>query len=113
MIIHGYWLNLMWAVLAGGWFISALIRLILVSPTWTDRRGRRLFAVIVHTVVGVFFVWRHNAGPLPLLIPIEETYRNLAAVLLVTWVILDGIWAIQRTAERPRLARPEIPHDHA
>ncbi|MFC6748400.1 hypothetical protein [Deinococcus aquaticus] len=26
-----------------------------------------------------------------MLIPLEETYRNLAALLLVTWAILDSI----------------------
>ncbi|GGR68327.1 hypothetical protein GCM10008959_33040 [Deinococcus seoulensis] len=101
MIIDGYWLKLMWAVLAGGWFISALIRLILTALSWPDQRGRRLFAVIVHAVAGVFFVWRHaTASAIPAFIPIEETYRNLAALLLVTWAILDGIWAVLGMTER-------------
>ncbi|MFN4249653.1 hypothetical protein [Deinococcus sp.] len=101
MIIDGYWLKLMWAVLAGGWFISALIRLILTALSWPDQRERRLFAVIVHAVVAVFFVWRHaSAGSIPVFIPIEETYRNLAALLLVTWAILDGIWGVLGMVER-------------
>lgn len=115
MIIEGYWLKLMWAVLAGGWFLSALVRLILMAFSWPEQRLRRLFAAFVHAVVGVFFVWRHaNAAPVPPFIPIEETYRNCAGLLMVVWALLDGIWAVLgMTERRARLIQKERnTHDH-
>lgn len=102
MIIEGYWLKLMWAMLAGGWFLSALVRLVLMALSWPEQRTRRLFAVFAHGVVGVFFVWRHAAGAvvIPPFIPIEETYRNCAGLLLLIWALLDGIWAVLGMTER-------------
>ena len=116
MIIEGYWLKLMWAVLAGGWFLSALVRLLLTALSWPEQRMWRLFTVFVHAVAGVFFVWRHvnGAATIPPFIPIEETYRNCAAVLLVVWALLDGIWAVlgmtERRARLIQQGRGE--HDH-
>lgn len=102
MIIEGYWLKLMWAVLAGGWFISALVRLILMALSWPEQRLRRLFGVGAHAVAGVFFVWRHvnGAASIPPFIPVEETYRNLAGLVLLVWALLDGIWAVLGMTER-------------
>ena len=91
MIIDGYWLKLMWAVLTGGWFISALIRLIVTALNWLDQRGRRLFAVIVSAIAGVVFVWRHgSAGPCPRSFP-SRRRTGTSRPCFVTWAFLDGI----------------------
>lgn len=104
MIIDGYWLPLMWAVLAAGWAFSALVRLVLVMLSWPEQRMRRTFAVIVHLVVAAFFIWRKTgAADVPDHIPLYELNRNLASLLLVAWALLDGIWGVMGMADRRAL----------
>lgn len=104
MIVDGYWLKLMWAVLAGSWLLSAVIRAGLTYISWPEQRGRRVFAVLVHLLVAWFFAWRVQSSPEPPLhIPLPELSRNAVSLLLVIWVTLDGIWAVQGMAERRSL----------
>lgn len=104
MIIDGYWLPITWAVLAGAWAIAAIVRVVLVVLSWPAERWWRMLGVLVFMICSVFFFWRKTAaGSIPAHIPIEEMYRNFAALALVTYILLDNLKAVHGIAERRAL----------
>lgn len=104
MIIDGYWLPITWAVLAGAWAITAIVRVILVVLSWPAERWWRLLGVAVYVVCSGFFFWRKTAaGDIPAHIPIEEMFRNFAALALVIYILLDNLKAVYGITERRAL----------
>lgn len=99
MIIEGYWLKLMWAVLAGAWVIAALTRFLLMYLSWPADRTWKAVGALVFLLCAAFFFWRRGTY-VPEHIPLEELTRNAVSLILACYLVLDQLKAVLGMAER-------------
>ncbi|MFC5846752.1 hypothetical protein [Deinococcus petrolearius] len=100
MMIDGLYLKFMWAGLAGLWGLAFVVRCLLVYLSWPDDRGWRVAFAVIHLLCTGYFIWRMETDMPPATILLSDLARNAISAILVIYLLLDGVRAVYKLAER-------------